>query len=51
MAAKDPEVIDIPEEAGDGHDWQDVGPVNMKEAAATKKKLMTYQDHVIDAHR
>ena len=39
MAAKDPEVIDIPnEEDDDGDNWQDVGPVNVKEAAAYKEK-------------
>ena len=40
MAAKDPEVIDIPDnEEDDGNDWQDVGPVNVKEAAAYKEKV------------
>ena len=40
MAAKDPEVIDILDEGDDGNDnWQDVGPVNRKEAAAYKEKV------------
>ena len=40
MAAKDPEVIDIPEEGDNGNDyWQDVGPINVKEAAAYKEKV------------
>ena len=38
MAAKDPEVINIPDEGDDGNDdWQDVGPINVKEAAAYKE--------------
>ena len=40
MAAKDPEVIDILDKGNDGNDnWQDVGHVNMKEAAAYKGKV------------
>ena len=40
MAVKDPEVIDIPDEGdNDSDDWQDVGPINMKEAAAYKEKV------------
>ena len=40
MAAKDPEVINIPDKGNNGDDdWQDVGPVNLKEAAAYKEKV------------
>ena len=40
MAAKEPEVIDILDEGDDGDDnWQDVGPINVKEAAAYKEKV------------
>ena len=40
MAAKDPEVIDILDEGDNGNDnWQDVGPINVKEAAAYKEKV------------
>ena len=40
MAAKDPEVIDIPDEGDDdGDNWQDVGSINVKEAAAYKEKV------------
>ena len=32
MAAKEPEVIDIPDEEEEGDDdWQDVGPINIRE--------------------
>ena len=40
MAAKDPEVIDIPGEGDEGDDdWQDVGPINVKEVTAYKEKV------------
>ena len=40
MAAKDPEVIDILDEGDHGNDdWQDMGPVNVKETAAYKEKV------------
>ena len=43
MAAKDPEVIDFPHEGDDdGDDWQDVGPIKVKEAAAYKEKVKKY---------
>ena len=36
MAKRDREVIEVPDD-NDGDDWQDVGPINVKEAAAYKK--------------
>ena len=53
MAEKDPDVIDVPDN-DNGDDWQDVGPINVKEAAAYKEKgdevfkmmsLMIVNDH------
>ena len=53
MAKRDPEVIEVPDN-NDGDDWQDVGPINVKEAAAYKEKvdevfkmmsLMVVDDH------
>ena len=53
MAEKDPEVIEVPDD-DDGDDWQDVGPINVKEAVAYKEKvdkvfemmsLMVVDDH------
>ena len=38
MAERDPEVIEVPDD-NDGDDWQDVGPINVKEAAAYKEKV------------
>ena len=38
MAKKDPDVIDVPDD-DDGDDWQDVGPINVKEVAACKEKV------------
>ena len=40
MAAEDPEIINILDEEDEGDDdWQDVGPINIKEAAAYKEKV------------
>ena len=53
MAERDPEVIEVPDD-NDGDDWQDVGPINVKEAVAYKEKvdkvfkmmsLMVVDDH------
>ena len=38
MAERDPEVIEVPDD-NDGDDWQDMGPINVKEAAAYKEKV------------
>ena len=38
MAERDPEVIEVPDN-NDGDDWQDMGPINVKEAVAYKKKV------------
>ena len=38
MAEKDPEVVEVPDN-DDGDDWQDMGPVNVKEVAAYKEKV------------
>ena len=38
MAKRDREVIEVPDD-NDGDDWQDVGPINVKEAAAYKEKV------------
>ena len=38
MAEKNPDVIDIPDNDG-GDDWQDIGPINVKEVAAYKEKV------------
>ena len=38
MAERDPEVIEVPDD-NDGDDWHDVGPINVKEAAAYKEKV------------
>ena len=40
MAAKEPEVIDIPDDGEEGEDdWQDVGPINVAEVTAYKEKV------------
>ena len=40
MAAKDPDIINIPDEGDEGdNDWQDVGPINIEEAKAYKEKV------------
>ena len=38
MAERDPEVIEVPDD-NDGDDWQDVGPINGKEAVAYKERV------------
>ena len=38
MAEKDPDVINIPGN-DDGDDWQDIGPINVKEVVAYKEKV------------
>ena len=58
MAERDPEVIEVPDD-NDGDDWQDVGPINVKEAVAYKEKvdkvfemmsLMVVDDHKDAVH-
>ena len=40
MAAKEPEVINIPNDGEEGEDdWQDVGPINVTEVMAYKGKV------------
>ena len=38
MAEKDPDVIDIPDD-DDSDDWQDIGPINVKEVVVYKEKV------------
>ena len=38
MAKRDPEAIEVPNN-NDGDDWQDVGPINVKEAVVYKVKV------------
>ena len=51
---KDPEVIEVPND-NDGDDWQDVGSINVKEAAAYKEKVdevfETMSLMVVDDHK
>ena len=54
MAEKDPEVIEVPDD-DDGDDWQDMGPVNVKEVAAYKEKVdevfETMSLMIVDDHK
>ena len=38
MAERDPDIIEVPDD-NDGDDWQDMGPINVKEAVAYKEKV------------
>ena len=53
MAERDPEVIEVPDNNGD--DWQDVGPINVKEAVVYKEKVdevfKTMSLMVVDGHK
>ena len=54
MAKRDPEVVEVPGD-NDGDDWQDIGPINIKEAVVYREKVdkvfETMSLMVVDDHK